>query len=466
MLLLARWVVPVAAPPVDGGAVRVEGGRIAAVGPRAGPGREDGLAPAPGEPTVDLGEAALLPGLVDAHTHLEWTALRGLLDGRPLEAWPDLFPRIRAAWRSPDDHLASARLGALESLEGGITTLADAGPTGAGLAAMAEAGLRGRVSCELLGPDPEVWEAVADGAEREVARLAAAARAAGGRLAVGLAPHALHTVSTPLLRWCRRFADASGLPLSLHLAESAAEVAFLAHGRGPWADLYARRGLALAAAGARPVARADAVGFLARGTILAHCVEVTDDEIERIAASGAGVACCPQSNAALGVGAPPLRRLLETGLPLGLGTDSGASVGAKDLFAEARTGLFLARVTRRDAGALADGPRRLLAAATLGGARALGLDAEIGSLVPGKRADLVAVALDRPHLRPVAAVETTLVAAATRRDVVWVMIDGEVRVEGGVARLPGREARFAEGDRVGALARAALSWGDGRGPAR
>jgi 5-methylthioadenosine/S-adenosylhomocysteine deaminase len=456
-MIFAKWVVPITAPPIDDGAVRVEGGRITAVGPRAGPGRGDGLAAWSGEPTVDLGEAALLPGLVDTHTHLEWTALRGLLDGRPLEAWPDLFARLRAAWRSPDDYLASARLGALEALEGGITTLADAGPTGTGLAAMVEAGLRGRVSYEVLGPDPEAWEAVADGAEREVTRLSAAARAAGGRLSLGLAPHALHTVSTPLLRWCRRFADARGLPLALHLAESAGEVAFLAHGRGPWADLYARRGLGLAAPGRRPVACADEVGLLARGTILAHCVQVTDDEIERITASGAGVACCPQSNAALGVGAPPLGRLLDAGLPLGLGTDSGASVGAKDLFAEARAGLFLTRTAARDAAAVGDGPRRLLAAATLGGARVLGLDAEIGSLAPGKRADLVAVALDRPHLRPVAGIETTLVAAASRRDVVWVMIDGEVRVERGVARQAGREALLAEADRVGACARAALA---------
>lgn len=457
MLILAKWVVPITALPIEGGAVRVEGGRIAAVGPRARPGREDGLAARPGEPAIDLGEAALLPGLVDAHTHLEWTALRGLLDGRPLEAWPELFARLRAAWRSADDYLASARLGALEALEGGITTLADAGPTGAGLAAMAEVGLRGRVSCEVLGPDPEAWKAAAEVVERDVARLAADARAAGGRLSLGLAPHALHTVSTPLLRWCRRFADARGLPLALHLAESAGEVAFLAHGRGPWADLYARRGIELAAPRRRPVACADEVGLLASGTILAHCVQVTDDEIERIAVSGAGVACCPQSNAALGVGAPPLGRLLEAGLPLGLGTDSGASVGAKDLFAEARAGLFLARVMGRDAAAVRDGPRRLLAAATLGGARVLGLDAEIGSLTPGKRADLMAVALDRPHLRPVAEIETTLVAAASRRDVVWVMIGGEVRVEGGVARLAGREARLAEADRVGACARAALA---------
>ncbi len=397
MLIRARWVVPIEQPPIERGAVRVERGRIVAVGPAAasvaGAGRGDGLAPEPGEPVVELGEAALLPGLVDLHAHLEWTALRAALDGRPLESWPLLFPRLRRAWPSADDYLASARLGALEALEGGITTVADSGPTGAGLAAMAETGLRGRVSYEVLGPDPEAWEGLADATEREVARLEAAAREAGtgGRLSVGLAPHAPHTVSPPLLRWCRRFAEAKGLPLSIHLAESAAEVAFLEAGTGPWAELYARRGLALAVPGQRPVAYAEAIGLLASGTILAHCVHVTEAEIERIAASGAAVACCPQSNAALGLGVAPLGRLLDCGLPLGLGTDSGASVGARDLFAEARAGLLLARAAAADPAAIAGGPRRLLAAATLGGARALGLGAEVGSLVPGKRADLVAV---------------------------------------------------------------------------
>jgi cytosine/adenosine deaminase-related metal-dependent hydrolase len=452
LLILARWVLPVSAPPIESGAVRVEGGRIVAVGPRAAAGRE-GLAPAPGEPVADLGRAALLPGLVDAHAHLEWTALRGCLDGRPLHEWPRLFARVRAAWQ-PEDHAASARLGAVEALEGGITCVAESGPTGVGLAAMREVGLRGRASPEVLGPDPEAWETFADAVERRVARLEA--EAAGGRVGVGLAPHALHTVSMPLLRWCRRFADAKGLPLSLHLAESAEEVEFLETGRGPWADLYARTGVDAAWPGRRPVAAALEGGLLARGTILAHCVRASAEEVAQIAASGAGIACCPQSNGALGVGAPPLDLFLDSGAPVGLGTDSGASVGAKDLFAEARAGRLLLRAARGDAAAPRGGARRLLEAMTLGGARALGLADEVGSVEAGKRADLVAVALDRPHLRPADDVEAALAAGATRGAVVWVMVDGEVRVEAGGARMSGRDALLARTDRLGARTRAAL----------
>jgi cytosine/adenosine deaminase-related metal-dependent hydrolase len=453
VLILARWVLPVAAPPIEAGAVRVEGGRLAAVGPRAGPGR-DGLAPQPGERVIDLGDAALLPGLVDAHAHLEWTALRACLDGHPLHAWPRLFPRVRAAWQA-EDYLVSARLGALETLEAGVTCVAESGPTGAGLAAMAEAGLRGRVSPEVLGPDPEEWETLADAAERRVARLDA--ERPGTRVDLGLAPHGLHTVSLPLLRWCRRFADARGLPLSLHLAESVEEGRFLEAGEGPWADVYARAGIEAAWPGRGPVAAALEAGLLARGTILAHCVHVTADEVTRIAASGAGIACCPQSNGALGVGVPPLDLFLASGVPVGFGTDSSASVGAKDLFAEARAARLLVRTARRDAAAPAGGPRRLIEAMTLGGARLLGLDAEVGSIEPGKRADLAAVALDRPHLVPADGIEAVLLSGATRRDVSWVMVDGEVRVEGGTARLPRRGALLALADRLGARTRAALA---------
>ncbi len=449
--------MPVSAPPVEWGAVRIEGDRIAAVGRRARDAGDGGLAARPGEPTLDLGEAALLPGLVDAHTHLEWAALRGLLDGRPLEAWPRLFPRIRAAWTSPDDYVVSARLGALEALEGGITTLADSGPTGAGLAAMLEAGLGGRVYPEVLGPDPEAWERLADAAERQVARLEAAAREAGGRLAVGLAPHALHTVSAPLLRWCRRFADAKGLPLTLHVAESVAEVRFLADGDGPWADLYAKAGVKAVSPRRPAVAAAAEVGLLARGTLLAHCVHVAREDVARIAASGAAVVCCPQSNAALGVGHAPAGAFLDAGVEIGLGTDSGASVGAKDLFAEARGLRGILREPGGDPAAPPGGARRLLEASTLGGARALGLEAEVGSLAPGKRADLVAVALDRPHLRPSRDVEAALVGGATRGDVAWVMTSGEVRVAGGIACTAGREAILAAADRLGRRTRAALS---------
>jgi 5-methylthioadenosine/S-adenosylhomocysteine deaminase len=453
VLVLARWVLPVASPPVSRGAVRVEGGRIAAVGPAAAPGRE-GLAASPGERVVDLGDSAILPGLVDAHAHLEWTALRGLLDGVPLTRWPIVFPRVRAVWR-PDDYLASARLGALETLEAGITTVAESGPTGAGLAAMQEAGLGGRASVEVLGPDPESWETHADAAERQVARLESQ-RGETRRIAIGLAPHALHTVSAPLLRWCRRFADAKGLPLSLHLAESAAEVRFLEHGDGPWAETYARAGVRAAWPGRPPVAAAHEAGLLVRGTIVAHCVHARADDLAVLARTGAGIACCPRSNAGLGVGVAPLARLLAGDLPVGFGTDSGASVGAKDLFAEARAARLLARTASGDPAAPA-GASRLLSALTLGGARALGLEADIGSLQPGKRADLVAVALGRPHLRPADDVEAALVAAAGHHDVTWVMVEGEVKVEAGVARLAGRDALLAAADGIGERTRAALA---------
>ncbi|HEX7125373.1 MAG TPA: amidohydrolase family protein, partial [Thermodesulfobacteriota bacterium] len=370
--------------------------------------------------------------------------------------WPRLFPRIRAAWTSPDDYVVSARLGALEALEAGITTVADSGPTGAGLEAMREIGLGGRVHAEVIGPDPEAWETLADAVERQVARLEAAAGPPGGRLGIGLAPHALHTVSTPLLRWCRRFADARGLPLSVHLAESAAEVRFLETGDGPWADLYARAGVRAVSPRRSPAAAAAEVGLLARGTILAHCVRLDAADIARVSASGAAVACCPQSNAALGVGDVPAAELIAAGVTVGLGTDSGASVGAKDLFAEARALRGLLRRTARGPAPAAAGARPLLEAMTRSAARALGLESEIGSIEVGKRADLVAVALDRPHLRGAADVEAALVGSAGRGDVTWVMTAGEVRVERGVARTPGRRALLEAADRLAERTRAAL----------
>jgi 5-methylthioadenosine/S-adenosylhomocysteine deaminase len=221
--------------------------------------------------------------------------------------------------------------------------------------------------------------------------------------------------------------------------------------------LYARAGTKAVSPRRSPAAAAAEVGLLARGTILAHCVRMGSADIERVAASGAAVACCPQSNAALGVGDAPAALLLAAGVTMGLGTDSGASVGAKDLFAEARA---LRGLLRRTAGGpvpAGAGPRALLEAMTLSGARAMGLEAEIGSISAGKRADLVAVGLDRPHLRSAAEVEVALVGSASRGDVTWVMAAGEVRVEGGVARAPGRRAVLEAADRLAERTRAALS---------
>jgi cytosine/adenosine deaminase-related metal-dependent hydrolase len=370
----ARWVVPVAAAPIAGGTVITEGDRITWVGERR-------TAPAGGR-DEDLGDAILTPGLVNAHTHLDLTVMRGLLSDLPFFAWVRTLTRAIGQLEDADQ-LASASLGIAEGLLGGVTTFADTAPNAAAFEAMRAMGVRGICYREIFGPDPT-------DAAKHLATLAdqvAAMRQRATELVrVGVSPHAPYSVSDALYAAVAAFAARERLPVAVHIAESDDESALVTRGAGEYARFLQGRGIATPPRGEEPLDVITRAGLLRRDTLLIHAVRVSPNAIGHIANAGCGVAHCPASNAKLGHGIAPLLAMLRGGVQVGLGSDSMASNDRMDLLEEARLAAFAQRAAHQRHDLVT--AKQAVRLATLGGAEALGLDDQIGSLEAGKQADL------------------------------------------------------------------------------
>lgn len=381
--LNARWVLPIDSPPIPDAALLVgPDGRIAAIGP-------DPAVPVPeSAERVDLGDAILLPGLVNAHTHLELTGFDDSPPDLDFRRWILSIRRLKEA-RSPEEYLAAARRGITDCWSGGVTTIADTGDSGAVIQALAELGGSGIAFQEVFGPHPSQVEESFDGLRRRTAELAAYAV---GRVRLGVSPHAPYSVSGPLYARVAEWAARQHLGVAVHLAESPAESEFVSRGAGPFAEAWQARGIPQLVdrsqqppgrplQPASPVAWLDRLGVLGAGTLCIHAVQLSDDDIGCLSRRGVSIAHCPLANARHNHGTARLADLRRAGLRIGLGTDSVASVGRLDLFAEARAARDIARL----------GAAETLGLATVDGARALGLDAEIGTLGVGKWGDLTAV---------------------------------------------------------------------------
>lgn len=413
----ARWVLPVDAAPIADGEVVVENGLIASVRSARTPANE----------RRDFGEAVLMPGLVNAHSHLEYTALRGFLEDVPFFPWIRALTAAKAALMA-DDWLWSARLGALECLAAGITTVGDNTDAGVTMRVLAESGLRGIVYQELFGIDDR--EPVAPIVDALRTKVEAHQRLASDRVQVGVSPHALYTIRPALFAAINAYVASEGLPTSIHIAESASESALTERGEGAFAEMYARRGLTWQVPRTTPTRYAADMGALGPQVLAVHCVHQTGEDIALLASTGAAVIHCPKSNAKLGAGIAPLAAWLRTpGLRLGLGTDSAVSNNALDLFEEMRFALLLQRAVREEVEAVT--ARDVVRLATLGGAEAMGLADHTGSLTPGKWADLIAVRLDRPHAVPATGPYAALVYAARADDVLFTLCDGEILYDNG-----------------------------------
>ncbi len=370
--LRARHVLTVAGPPIHDGALAVADGRIVDVGPA------DAVAtrhPNLGE--RDLGDAVVLPGLVDAHCHLEWTHARPVDDAGSFAGWLRSM-MAGGATMTPDDFAAAAADGARTARANGTTTMIDSGPTGAGARALRSLGMRGIVHVEAFGrlDGPEA-AATADALARRIAAL----DDPDSIVRIGVSPHAPYTVGPGLWAALARHPGLRDRPWTTHVAESPEELPAICGCDGPLRALFTSRG---SEPGHWPgegsvVARLEAGGALRRGLVCAHCVHLEADDPERLAAAAVGVAHCPVSNTTLAVGRMPLDAVRAAGVPVGLGTDSPATAGRFDLRADAR--MCVAR---------GDEPADVLELLTLGAARAVGLGDLIGSIEPGKRADLVA----------------------------------------------------------------------------
>lgn len=403
-ILSADWVLPVEGAPIERGAVGIEDGRIAAVG------------------TVEeLGEgehfagAAIVPGFVNAHTHLEYAVYAGFGDGLSFGPWIARHMERKARLERVDME-AIAQLGAAECLRSGITTVGDLAFSGASAHACNELGLRAIVYLEVFGKEAAAAKAMFED------KRAYVAEALSERVQVGVSPHAPYTCSTEVYAACMEL----GLPLATHLNESQDELDWLTAGGGPWEPLAHMLMEPYGQSGIRRLADA---GLLDNRVVAAHCVKVDAAEIGLLAEHDVAVTHCPRSNALLGCGIAPLGALRAAGLRVGIGTDGVSSVPSHDFFEELRTAVGFARAREERADAIS--ATEALELATLGGARALGLDTEIGSLVAGKRADLTIVTLSGSPYLPWEDPAAAVVYGGAPERVLATLVDGEERYEKG-----------------------------------
>ena len=417
-ILTAEYVLPIASEPVKDGAVVIEDGSIAAVGPLPEIKKRFPLAPA-----EDLGAAAILPGFVNCHSHLEITAMRGLLDDFEHDFYTWLITLTKNRSGLSDEEIKLAALaGAAEGAAAGVTCFGDIGRFGeAGLYALKTIGLRGVVFQETeFSPDNENAGKDFDILIEKTNKLA---ERSTDLVEVGISPHSPYTVSRRLFEMIADHAAACRRKITIHAAESVEEDELLRCGTGFFSGIYEKFGARWESPMQSPVEFLESTGILAVRPLLAHCVMASETDLEIVRSTGSAVAHCPKSNAKFGHGYAPLEAMLERKIATGLGSDSVASNNACDMIEEARFAALAAR--NRDGRARFVSSKEVLEAATLGGARALGLDDRVGSLEPGKQADITVVSLEHIGQQPVNDVAHALVFSSNSRDVVMTMVAGQ-----------------------------------------
>ncbi|HAF54612.1 MAG TPA: TRZ/ATZ family hydrolase [Thauera sp.] len=413
LVIRARWIVPVEPADVvlNHHAVAVRDGRIVAVLPQAQ--ANDRFRAAS---TVDLPRHLLMPGMVNLHVHAAMNLMRGIADDLPLMRWLQ-----EAIWPAESRHVSptfvrdGTRLAAAEMLRGGITTCNDMyfHPEAAA-EAFAEMGMRAVVGIVML-EFPTPYASDADDYLRK--GLAARDRWQGHpTIGFSIAPHAPYTVSDASFGRAIAIADELSLPIHLHIHETKREIE----------DSVAMHGV-------RPLSRLARLGVLGENLIGVHAVHLDDTDLELLARHDCSVAHCPSSNMKLASGIAPVTRLLDADLRVGLSTDGAASNNRLDLIQEMRHAALLAKVSTMDASAMP--AHAVLRMATLGGACALGLETQIGSIEPGKYADLCAIDLGEVDCLPCFNPVSHVVYVAGREHVTHVWVNGETRVDKGIPLL-------------------------------
>ena len=399
----ADWICPASSEPIHNGAIAVEEGRITRIGTPA---------EIPGAQRMQYAGCAIIPGFVNAHAHLELTILRGLLENIPFLQWIQRLTHIKYQILTRDDLKLSAQLGAIEMLRAGVTTVAEVMDVGTGWEAMKEFGLQGTAYQEVFGPAESVVAESMKGLVEKVNRYRIQESAT---MKIGVSPHAPYTVSRPLYEAVRDYARKESLRMTAHVAESRDETGFVRDGAGPFAAAHAKRGIQVTARRCMPVAYMDSLGLLGPDMLLVHCVEANERDLDRLRDTRTFVVHCPKSNAKLGNGTARIHDMLEQRVRVSLGTDSVASNNVIDIFEEMRAAIFQQRTLtgRIDAMTAADAFRM----ATIEGARGLGLEAQLGSLEPGKRADFAVIDLSSPATQPVYDPVESMVYSASRANV-------------------------------------------------
>jgi len=425
MLLIARYVIPVSSAHIENGAILVRDGKIVDIGKAA-----KLKTCYSDEETLDFGLAALMPGFVDAHTHLEFSAMRGLINDVPYAAWK-LHIAEKQKRFTMQDWEDSALLGALEVVRSGITTIADITKTGASRTAAEVAGLHGVIYRKVGTMDRYEVDKAFEKGKNDIEEWRASTDPA--RLRIGIAPSALYNCHPHIFQRIAEYASNAGdIPVAVHLAGSLEEYEFIRYGSSPFSvhSTEQERGYGIdmppwLATGTSPVRYILNWGLFEVPELLAiHCVQVDEADIEKLVEYDVGIAVCSRCNAQLAMGVAPLRKFMEEGLRVGLGTDSPAATDATDMVAEMRIGLLLQR-------ALGTRSKFLTAAemvrlATLGAAEALHLDDKVGSLDVGKIANIIAVDLSNSSQVPTHDPNSAIVHTATHDSILMTMIDGNI----------------------------------------
>jgi 5-methylthioadenosine/S-adenosylhomocysteine deaminase len=401
-VILARWIIPIEPENtvLEHHAVIIQDGRIRAILPEA-----EALACFSESPIERLPNHVLIPGLINTHTHAAMTLMRGIADDKPLMDWltNHIWP-LEQRWVNEAFVRDGVDLAMAEMIRGGITTFNDMYFFPEVTAQQAvRAGMRAMIGM-IVVDFPTAWAGNADEYIDKGLALRDAFRHEP-RVRFAFAPHAPYTVSDEPLSRIRMLADELELPIHMHIHETAEEIEGGQKSHGM-----------------RPLNRLHQLGLLGPNLMAVHMTQLEADEIALLAETGVSVIHCPESNLKLASGFCPVAQLLDAGINVALGTDGAASNNDLDLLGEMRTAALLAKAVSGNASALP--APAALSMATLGGAKALGIDQETGSLIPGKWADLVALRLDSLETQPLFNPISDLVYAASRHLVTDVWIEG------------------------------------------
>ncbi len=434
LLIHARWIIPVSAgdPVLDYHSLAVDEERITAILPT-----QEARSSLQARTTVELGESALIPGLVNAHTHAAMSLLRGVADDLPLMEWlqQHIWP-AEQQWVNEQFVHDGTQLAIAEMLRGGTTCFNDMYffPE---VTARVAAGCFMRACTGMIlidfptryaeGPDEYFAKGLALRDEYMHHPLVSQA----------FAPHAPYSVSDDVLRKAQMLADELDVRIHMHLHETAGEV-----------DEALRKD------GRRPLARLADLGLLSPALTAVHMTQLEEPEIAQLAESGASVVHCPESNLKLASGFCPVQKLVDAGVNVALGTDGAASNNDLDMPGEMRSAALLGKAVAGDASALP--ARQLLRMATINGARALGLAGHTGSLEPGKWADIAAVDLNTPECQPVYDPVSQIVYSAGREQISHVWVAGRpllrerqlthLDIDELLGRVRGWQTRIAAGE--------------------
>ena len=417
----SSWVLPVSSPPLRDAALVVERDTIVAVCHR-----EEINTRFPSAEVCELGDAAIIPGLINVHSHFELTAMRGFLDSVEADflSWLRKLTIARRERMNADDLYISCAWGACEALRAGVTCVGDSGDSArVSMQALRDIGLRGIVFQESFGPDPKLAK---DNFAKLQDKVSSLKELENDRIRVGVSPHAPYTVSAPQLEMIAGYAIERNLPLMIHAAESAAETALLQHGSGAFADALRSRGISWRAPQRSAIRYLSDCGILETHPLLAHCIDVDSQDVELINEAQATIAHCPRSNAKLGHGFAPLSQFLSQNISVALGSDSVAGNNNCDILAEARFAVLVSRAAAASAAHVRLTADDALELATTGGASALGLRHNIGALEEGSQADFAAISLEGVHQQPSFDPVNTLIFASSGRDVIMTVVAGEV----------------------------------------